>query len=88
MNAKIKLLIYELLTFLIIVLGKWRKMNVWYDKGHSGKCEARKRNNASYNASYVDECCDCGLEHINSIVSLKRVDWVARRPKGYKYKLR
>ena len=40
------------------------------------------------NQSFSDVCCDCGLQHINKIVSLTKMEWEAVRPEKYKYKMR
>ena len=80
-----KLLIYNILTLLIMILGKLRtKLNIDDHRGHSGECKVVYEKVQSF----TDTCCDCGLTHINKIHSLKELRWIAKRPKNYSYKWR
>lgn len=79
-----KLWIYEILTWLIICLGKLRvSLKLSRKQAREGIMEVPYRGQ-----SFIDECCDCGLRHFNNIVSLKKIKWRALRPYGYKYRLR
>ena len=83
------MIIYELLTWLIIQLGKLR---YWYLKKfywRTGFC-IRKDRNCPMPAEEVkhifqNECCDCSLVHQ---IENNATNWYPIRPKNYKYKLR
>lgn len=83
------MLIYEILTWLIIQLGKlrhWYLLKFYWRTGFY----VRKDRNVPIPAEEVkcvfnNECCDCGLVHS---IEDGAINWYPIRPKDYKYLLR
>ena len=89
------MLIYELLTYCIILLGKLRhwylKKFYWktgfYVRYDRDKINIIKDHNLR-RAGFLLECCDCGLVHSMFLDEKDRLHCIPQRPKEYKYLLR
>lgn len=90
------MIIYEILTWLIIQLGKlrakyvrkvyWNSYVVRIDRDEMNKIE-RGQIQLGY-GGFALECCDCGLTHTLKNWGKKDLHCVPHRPIRYKYKLR
>lgn len=83
------MLIYEILTWLIILLGKIRRVYLKQFFWKTG-FYVRKDRNCPMSAEQVqhifeNQCCDCGLVHS---IEDGATNWYPIRPKDYKYHLR
>ncbi len=83
------MIVYEVLTWFIIVLGKLRYWYVLKFYWKTGRYVRRDRN-VPMTAEQVkhifeNQCCDCGLVHS---IENGATNWYPIRPKDYKYLLR
>ena len=80
------MLIYEILTWLIILLGKIRRVYLkqfFWKTGFYVRLDRGLELNPK--VTYNFECCDCGLVHS---IENRGTDSYPIRPKNYKYRLR
>lgn len=89
------MLIYEILTWLIIQLGKLREWYIIHFKNGFFEREDRDKINRIYRGQIQLKydgfgliCCDCGLTHKLKNWNDKDLHCIPYRPKNYKYKLR
>jgi len=90
------MLIYEILTWLIIQLGKLRAKYVRkvYWNSYVGRKDRDKINRLERGQVYLKhqgfglECCDCGLTHLLKNWGEIDLHCIPYRPQNYKYKLR
>lgn len=90
------MIIYEILTWFIIQLGKLRQRYVkkFYWNSYIGRIDRDEINRIWRGQIQLQyggfglECCDCGLTHLLKNCGDEDLHCIPYRPKNYKYKFR
>jgi len=81
------LLLYEICTQSIILLGKIREWAAYPNRILKQRTFLTPRKLLEKGYGTLETCCDCGLTH-RCFLREKGLFWQPERPEGYSYKLR